>query len=88
MRFLLVILAIMSYSTLASADSCVELARSVVSNKCSVCMEVTVRELRPRDDRSAGLFTGVSRTIRLGAGETSTLQGTQSWAVAELGKCS
>jgi hypothetical protein len=74
-------------STNVIADSCVVLEGSTVINKCPACMEVTVRELRPREDRAAGLFTGRSRTVRLEAEERTTLQGNEHWAIGDLKAC-
>jgi hypothetical protein len=73
-------------SSSAVADSCVTLDGRVLINKCQICIEATVRELRPPGDRAAGVFAGEPRSIRLEAGAHSTMQADQS-AITDLKAC-
>lgn len=86
MRVLVVMIAIVLPSS-AFADSCINMEGFTLINECQTCMELTVNELRPRGEEAAGLFTGVSRTVRLEAGARETLPGGEGWAISDLNAC-
>jgi hypothetical protein len=71
----------------AIADSCVTLEGPTLANKCQTCMEVTVRELRPRGEQATGMFASEPRSIRLEAGASSTVQGANRSAITDLKAC-
>jgi hypothetical protein len=48
---------------------------------------VTVHELRPRAEQAVGVFTGVSRNVRLEPGASEPLQGSGSWAISDHKAC-
>lgn len=74
--------------SLAFADSaCISLEGSTLINQCDSCTEVTARELQPPAQRAAGLFTGVSRTVRLEGKTRATLSGGDRWAISDLSSC-
>jgi hypothetical protein len=81
----LAIAAVLSSSALA--DSCVELEGTTVSNRCRTCMEVTVRELRPRAEQATAMFAGEPRSIRVEAGGQATVPDGERSAITDLKSC-
>jgi hypothetical protein len=73
--------------SLACADSCVSIEGATVINRCNVCMEVTLQELRPRGDVSSALLRGQPQQKRLMPGERAAI-GTGSFAITDLHGCS
>jgi hypothetical protein len=55
------------WSAPALADSCAALEGANLVNRCDVCMDVVLQELRPRDEVNAPLMRGEPRTIRVAA---------------------
>ncbi len=70
----------------ALADSCVALEGTTLTNRCDVCMDVTLQELRPRGDVSAALLRGEPRKVRLAAGERKEVAPGRL-AITDLRKC-
>ena len=88
MRALTILMIAVALPSLALANSrCSTLEGSTVINKCESCTEVTAHELRPSTEQAAGLFTGVCRTVRLGAGARETLLGGEQWIISDLKAC-
>ena len=72
----------------ALADSrCIVLEGSTLINNCQNCAEVTVRELRPPAEQAKGLFTGLTRTVRLEAGGREALPDGERWIIGQLNAC-
>lgn len=73
----------------AWADSqCIALEGATeLINRCEICMEATVLELRPPAEQHAGVYSGVSRTVRLEAGNRESLPGRGSWMLGDLREC-
>jgi hypothetical protein len=87
MRVLVLVVTALLTSS-AAADSCVTLEGPTLLNQCPTCMEVTVRELRPRAEQAVGMFSSSDpRSIRLEAGARSTLPSGERAAITDLKKC-
>jgi hypothetical protein len=86
MRVLVLVVTALLTSS-AVADSCVTLEGPTLLNQCPTCMEVTVRELRPRAEQAVGMFSSEPRSIRLEAGARSTLPSGDRAAITDLKKC-
>jgi hypothetical protein len=75
-------------SSPAFADSrCVSLAGTALRNACSDCAEVTLHELRPPKDQHAGLFSGVTRKVRLDGKKSEDLQTHGNWVIGTITAC-
>jgi hypothetical protein len=84
----LFLMALLLLPSSAIADSrCIAIEDSALVNKCQACTVVTVHELRPVAEQAAGVFTGVSRNVRLEAGASEPLQGSGSWAISDHKAC-
>jgi hypothetical protein len=86
MRVLILMVAVVLPSS-AIADSCITMDGFTLINACQTCMEMTAHELRPRAEQVAGLFTGVSRNIRLEAGAREKLPGGEGWVIRDQKAC-
>jgi hypothetical protein len=87
MRIFVLMVAVVLSSSATADIGCISMQGSTLINECETCTEVTTHELRPRAEQPAGLFTGVSRTIRLEAGARETLPGGEGWAISDLKAC-
>jgi hypothetical protein len=71
----------------AMADSCVHLEGATLINKCSKCMEVTIRALRPPPEQHISVFAGENRSLRLEPGAQTTVPGHERSAIVDLKEC-
>jgi hypothetical protein len=74
-------------SSNALADSCAVIEGSMIVNSCRNCLEVTLRELRPRAEQGVEIFTGEPRSVRVEAGSRVTVQGGERYAITNLQEC-
>jgi hypothetical protein len=90
MRTLVLLIAILLSSS-AMADSCVTLEITskgpTVINRCEVCMNVTVRELRPREEQATGMFASEPRLVRVEAEGRAGVQGSERLVITDLKAC-
>jgi hypothetical protein len=87
MNALILVLALLLPSFVFADTQCITLEGSSLTNRCQTCMEVTVHELRPPAEQTAGVYSGVSRTVRVEARGRETLQGRGSWMIGDLKEC-
>jgi hypothetical protein len=71
----------------AVADACVSVEGPVITNRCNICMKVTVRNLAPAAEQSSGAFAGEASTIRVEPGKQATVPGAERPAITDLEKC-
>jgi hypothetical protein len=75
-------------SSQAFADSlCISLEGVSLKNACANCVDVTLRELRPPKDQHMGVFSGVTRTVRLEGGRTEDLKSHGNWLIGDIAEC-
>ena len=70
----------------ARADACIAIEGGTVINRCDVCKEVTLQELRPRGEVSAALMRGQPQQKRLAPGERSAI-GPGRFAITDIREC-
>jgi hypothetical protein len=93
MRGLVLLLAVLAvvgtatgWPSASLADSCVSIEGATITNGCQTCMKVTVRSLRPAEDRSQEVFTGEARAVQVEAGAQAASPFGRS-AITDLKKC-
>jgi hypothetical protein len=75
-------------SSQAFADSrCVTLEGVSLKNACPNCVDVTLHELRPPKDQHLGVYSGLTRKVRLDGGKSEELQGHGNWLIGAIAEC-
>jgi hypothetical protein len=60
---------------------------STIVNSCQNCLEVVVRELRPRAEQGSEKFTGEPRSIRVESGGSAKLLANERSTITDLKAC-
>lgn len=60
---------------------------AVPVNRSETSKEASAREARPRAEHATGIFSGVSKKLRLDAAAREPLMGGGSWIISELNTC-
>ena len=82
------VVCVLLASSPAFADSrCISLSGSSLNNGCEKCADVTLREMQAPENRATGLYTGVTRAVRLEGGRSEQLQGRGNWLIGAIEEC-
>ncbi len=87
MARILIALPLALLPNLAHAQLCIAIDGTKATNNCGSCQEITVRELRPENQRQDGLFSGAERTVKLEHGQSTALGGTGKWVLGHMQVC-